>query len=93
MSAAVILLWAVDARPASSGPAVADDGYGIAPENLARVFNHGFTTKKDGHGFGLHGSANTAREMGGQLTVRSDGPGRGATFTLELPTRAVRAAA
>jgi signal transduction histidine kinase len=64
---------------------VADNGVGIPRENLDRIFNHGFTTKKDGHGFGLHGAANAAGEMGGRLQVQSDGPGRGATFTLELP--------
>lgn len=64
---------------------VIDDGVGIAPENLTRIFHHGFTTKRGGHGFGLHSSANTAVEMGGRLTARSDGLGRGATFELELP--------
>src|SRR4029079_7726108 len=65
--------------------ALIDNGVGIAPENLTRIFNHGFTTKKEGHGFGLHSGALAAREMGGTLTVQSDGPGTGATFTLELP--------
>lgn len=65
--------------------AVKDDGVGIPPENLTRIFSHGFTTKKNGHGFGLHGGALAARELGGHLRVASDGPGRGATFTLELP--------
>ncbi len=64
---------------------VTDNGIGIPAENLNRIFNHGFTTKKDGHGFGLHSGANAAKEMGGKLTVHSDGPGHGATFTLELP--------
>ena len=64
---------------------VADNGVGIPAENLARIFNHGFTTKKDGHGFGLHSGANAAREMGGTVTVHSDGPACGATFTLEVP--------
>jgi len=64
---------------------VIDDGIGIPPENLTRIFNHGFTTRKGGHGFGLHSSALAAREMGGSLTVQSDGPGQGAAFTLELP--------
>ncbi|MBI3415129.1 MAG: ATP-binding protein, partial [Verrucomicrobia bacterium] len=58
---------------------------GIAPENLTKIFQHGFTTKKTGHGFGLHSGANAAREMGGRLSVQSDGPGLGATFRLELP--------
>jgi C4-dicarboxylate-specific signal transduction histidine kinase len=65
--------------------AVNDNGVGIPPENLARIFAHGFTTKQDGHGFGLHSGALAAKEMGGALSVASDGPERGATFTLELP--------
>jgi signal transduction histidine kinase len=65
--------------------AVEDNGIGIPPENLTRIFSHGFTTKKDGHGFGLHSSALAVRELGGSLTVHSDGPGKGAAFTLELP--------
>jgi signal transduction histidine kinase len=65
--------------------AVCDNGVGIPPENLTRIFNHGFTTKQDGHGFGLHGGALAARELGGALHAASDGPGRGATFLLELP--------
>ena len=64
---------------------VRDNGIGIAPENLARLFDHGFTTKRDGHGFGLHSGALAAREMGGQLTAHSQGLGQGATFCLELP--------
>jgi signal transduction histidine kinase len=65
--------------------AVSDNGEGIAPENLGRIFSHGFTTKQDGHGFGLHNSALTAKELGGALSAKSDGEGKGATFTLELP--------
>ncbi len=65
--------------------AVIDNGVGIPAENLARIFNHGFTTRKDGHGFGLHSGALAARELGGTLSVQSAGPGQGATFTLELP--------
>jgi PAS domain S-box-containing protein len=65
--------------------AVRDNGIGIPPTNLTKIFNHGFTTKKDGHGFGLHSGANAAKEMGGSLTAASDGPGKGAEFTLKLP--------
>jgi PAS domain S-box-containing protein len=65
--------------------AVADNGVGISPDNLTRIFNHGFTTRKDGHGFGLHTGAIAARELGGTLHVASEGSGLGATFTLELP--------
>jgi signal transduction histidine kinase len=65
--------------------AVSDQGVGIAPENLPRIFVHGFTTRPNGHGFGLHIGALAARELGGSLTAHSDGRDRGATFTLELP--------
>jgi signal transduction histidine kinase len=69
---------------------VADTGIGIPHENLSRIFTHGFTTHASGHGFGLHASANVAREMGGVLTVASKGPGRGATFILEIPVAPVK---
>jgi two-component system NtrC family sensor kinase len=64
---------------------VEDNGIGIPPENLTRIFAHGFTTRPDGHGFGLHIGALNAREMGGSLSAASEGAGRGATFTLILP--------
>jgi signal transduction histidine kinase len=68
---------------------VEDDGEGIAPENLARLFTHGFTTRKNGHGFGLHSCVLAAKEMGGTLTAQSEGSGKGAVFTLELPIKTV----
>ncbi|OJH36815.1 ATP-binding protein [Cystobacter ferrugineus] len=64
---------------------VEDSGTGIAPEHLPRLFTQGFTTKKTGHGFGLHISALSARELGGSLSCTSPGPGQGATFTIEVP--------
>jgi two-component system NtrC family sensor kinase len=64
---------------------VQDTGSGIKPQNLTRIFSHGFTTKKSGHGFGLHSCANAATEMNGSLSVRSDGEMTGAIFTLSLP--------
>jgi predicted ATPase/signal transduction histidine kinase/predicted Ser/Thr protein kinase len=67
---------------------IQDAGEGIPPNNLTRIFSHGFTTRKGGHGFGLHSSALAAMEMGGRLTVHSDGPGRGAMFVLEVPLQA-----
>jgi signal transduction histidine kinase len=63
---------------------VQDTGIGLERENLTRIFAHGFTTKPDGHGFGLHSGALAAKEMGGSLQAHSDGPGKGATFVLEL---------
>ncbi|MHC8349085.1 DAHL domain-containing protein [Pseudomonas sp. RT4P38] len=68
---------------------VKDDGEGIAEENMTRIFAHGFTTRKEGHGFGLHSCALAAIEMNGHLTAHSDGPGKGALFTLQIPLKAV----
>ena len=76
-------------KPAGAGRVkieVADTGVGIAPENLTRIFAQGFTTRKGGHGFGLHSGALAARQLDGSLSVHSGGLGRGSTFTLELPT-------
>lgn len=75
--------------PASDGYvsiSITDNGSGIASDQLVTIFSYGFTTKKQGHGFGLHNSANTARLMGGSLKVHSPGIGQGATFTLTLPS-------
>jgi PAS domain S-box-containing protein len=72
---------------------VRDNGVGIAPEHLSRLFVHGFTTKKDGHGFGLHASALAAEELDGRLRCTSAGPGQGATFIIELPLRGQEARA
>ncbi len=64
---------------------VCDTGIGIKADNLTRIFSHGFTTKKSGHGFGLHSCANSAAQMNGSLSAQSDGFLAGATFTLNLP--------
>ncbi len=68
---------------------VVDNGTGIERENLAKIFSHGFTTKTEGHGFGLHSGALAAKDLGGSLTVQSKGLGQGAAFTLELPFKPV----
>ncbi|HEX8700891.1 MAG TPA: AAA family ATPase, partial [Myxococcaceae bacterium] len=76
-------------RLSAEGPTariqVVDTGLGIAPEIRERLFQHGFTTRKQGHGFGLHTSALAARMLGGRLLLESEGPGKGATATLEIP--------
>ena len=64
---------------------IQDNGIGIPAENLARIFSFGFTTRKQGHGFGLHNGALAAKDLGGALTAQSAGPGQGALFVLELP--------
>jgi signal transduction histidine kinase len=71
---------------------VRDNGVGIPPDMVTRIFQYGFTTRKEGHGFGLHSSALAAQELGGTLTAQSDGPGQGAAFTLELPYQALQEA-
>jgi C4-dicarboxylate-specific signal transduction histidine kinase len=72
---------------------VLDNGVGIPAQNLTRIFSHGFTTRKEGHGFGLHSGAIAARELGGSLVAGSEGVGQGASFSLELPVGTVAKAA
>jgi NO-binding membrane sensor protein with MHYT domain len=76
--------------PGSLAIEVEDSGLGIDAATLGRLFEFGFTTKSDGHGFGLHASANLAKELGGHIDVHSDGRGRGARFTLRLPLAAAQ---
>ena len=66
---------------------VRDNGVGISAEHLASLFDHGFTTRDDGHGFGLHSARTAAETMDGRLEAFSDGPGTGATFVLTVPLR------
>lgn len=78
----------IKAYPSSDGSiqvSIQDTGCGIVAENITRIFVHGFTTKKDGHGFGLHSSALAAKEMKALLIASSDGVGQGAVFTLVFP--------
>jgi signal transduction histidine kinase len=72
---------------------VEDNGCGVEPQNLERMFQLGFTTKIEGNGLGLHFSACAALELHGKLTARSDGIGHGASFLLELPLEPAAAAA
>jgi signal transduction histidine kinase len=62
-----------------------DSGIGMTEATLSSLFAYGFTTKENGHGFGLHASALAAQEMGGTLTAHSDGIYLGSTFSLTLP--------
>ena len=77
----------VEVAPSAGGVriSVVDNGIGISADNLTRIFNHGFTTRKGGHGFGLHSGALAADDLGGSLTVHSSGVGQGSNFTLNLP--------
>jgi PAS domain S-box-containing protein len=80
-----IITLRIEGAPEAVRISVIDNGVGIPAENMSRLFTHGFTTRVDGHGFGLHSGALAAQELGGSLTVHSDGHGCGAIFTLELP--------
>ena len=64
---------------------IRDNGTGISPDHMDRIFAHGFTTRESGHGFGLHSSALAAQLLRGSLSGQSDGIGTGATFTLAIP--------
>ncbi len=77
-----------DSGAAFARISVSDTGVGIARENLTKIFQHGFTTRKDGHGVGLHSAAIDIRHLGGCIRVDSAGIGQGATFTLDLPLHA-----
>jgi signal transduction histidine kinase len=63
---------------------VSDTGPGIPLNHLAKVFEPHFTTKAEGHGFGLSTSYRILANHGGSIAVESP-PGRGASFTLLLP--------
>lgn len=63
---------------------IKDTGKGIEAESLKKIFTHGYTTKKDGHGFGLHSCANYMMEMNGNIWAESEGIDKGASFILEF---------
>jgi len=92
LSGKVITLRIAPGASGSVRLVVQDNGVGIPPENLTRIFGHGFTTRAHGHGFGLHSSALAAGELHGSLRVESEGIGTGAAFTLELPVAEAAAA-
>ncbi len=81
------LTISVDANDEATFIRVKDTGAGIIRENTEKIFSHGFTTKKTGHGFGLNSSANYIREMGGRMWAESEGKGKGATFILRFPRK------
>ncbi len=72
---------------------VTDNGQGIEMDDLESIFRHGFTTKSDGHGFGLHSAACAAKELHGSVAVHSDGIGQGARFCVRVPLNPVPASA
>lgn len=61
---------------------VTDTGVGI--EDLSKLFQHGYSTKQTGHGFGLHYCKEAMQQMGGNLIAESDGQDKGASFVLSF---------
>jgi signal transduction histidine kinase len=81
---AIAVRTRLDARHQAAEIDVQDTGPGIQREHLGRMFEFMFTTKTDGHGFGLSTSHRTIENHGGRITVESE-PGEGATFHIALP--------
>jgi two-component system, NtrC family, sensor kinase len=68
---------------------ISDDGEGIDPSLLTRIFEKGFSTRRArSGGLGLHWCSNTVNAMGGRLEAKSKGSGHGATLHLVLPLAA-----
>lgn len=80
-----VLSIRIEQQPAAIAVAFEDSGVGITPEQRERIFTHGYTTKPHGHGYGLHYSLNTMRQMGGRIEIASPGENRGSTFTVFIP--------
>ncbi|NIR53171.1 HAMP domain-containing histidine kinase, partial [candidate division KSB1 bacterium] len=70
---------------------ISDDGPGIPPENLDRIFDPGFTTKGVGvgTGMGLAIAYQIVKEHNGHIHVQSQ-PGKGTTFTIELSVNGIQ---
>ncbi len=66
---------------------IQDEGSGIKPENIKRIFSPFYTTKRDGTGLGLSVSQSILSQTGGELTVESEW-GKGSCFTIRLPKKA-----
>lgn len=84
-AARLLRIETCESREGGVSVKIADQGHGVAPEHLSQIFNHGFTTKEDGHGFGLNFCAKAMNEMQGSLEVHSEGIDRGAVFVLHFP--------
>jgi len=64
---------------------IQDTGLGMSEETLSHLWEFGFTTKRNGHGFGLHASVKAARDIGAVLRADSAGLAKGACFSARLP--------
>ncbi|ELO1773868.1 cache domain-containing protein [Vibrio fluvialis] len=66
---------------------IEDEGCGIKPEHLKRVFDPFYTTKREGTGLGLSVSQSLLSQTGGEIRVQSE-VGKGSTFSVYLPSKA-----
>jgi NO-binding membrane sensor protein with MHYT domain len=64
---------------------LSDNGIGVISTDAKKIFTYGFTTKKKGHGFGLHASILAINELGGSINFSSEGLEKGTTFSITLP--------
>lgn len=64
---------------------IKDTGHGVTKKEMEQIFTYGYTTKPDGHGFGLHSCANYITEMKGQIWAESEGHNTGTTLFIKLP--------
>ncbi|EKO3843024.1 TPA: cache domain-containing protein [Vibrio harveyi] len=79
--------WIEDGELKGAVIHVTDEGCGIKPENLSRIFSPFYTTKRDGTGLGLSVSQSILSQTGGELKAESEW-GKGSTFSIYLPKKA-----
>ncbi|MFM2611413.1 sensor histidine kinase [Vibrio campbellii] len=79
--------WIEDSELKGAAIHVTDEGCGIKPENLSRIFSPFYTTKRDGTGLGLSVSQSILSQTGGELKAESEW-GKGSTFSIYLPKKA-----
>ena len=79
--------WVEEGQTRGAVIHVKDEGCGIKPENLKRIFSPFYTTKRDGTGLGLSVSQSILSQSGGELRVDSEW-GKGSQFSIYLPERA-----
>ncbi|MGR5244159.1 sensor histidine kinase [Vibrio sp. PNB23_22_6] len=79
--------WIEDGEIKGAAIHITDEGCGIKPENLRRIFSPFYTTKRDGTGLGLSVSQSILSQTGGELKAESEW-GKGSTFSIYLPKKA-----
>ncbi|MDA0147581.1 sensor histidine kinase [Vibrio sp. LaRot3] len=78
--------WIEDGQDRGAVVHIQDEGCGIKPENLKRIFSPFYTTRRDGTGLGLSVSQSILSQTGGEITVESEW-GKGSCFSVYLPKK------